>query len=187
MDTTYCQLFSVPPDNAPSPTTGRQSQSPLPGLLVSSRKITGGETHVSVSSVDFQIHQLQQVFICIVTCPGWEKFKVPMAVTIALPQDKVGAEGSKLSSSAGWNLCLLGSKVLKSTRSWRHLRGWATSLLSRCWPSQHGHIWVTSVSLDTSGTKVTPERLPLDFGTVWLHICKCYYMQVTLFTLWKWA
>lgn len=101
MDTTHCQLLSVPPDNAPSPPIGRQPQSPLPGILVSSRKITGGETHVSVSRVDFQTHQLQQVFICIVTCPGREKFKVPMAVNIALPQDEVGAEGSKLPSSAG--------------------------------------------------------------------------------------
>lgn len=56
---------------------------------------------MSVSRVDFQTHQLQQVFICIVTCPGREKFKVPMAVNIALPQDEVGAEGSKLPSSAG--------------------------------------------------------------------------------------
>lgn len=103
MDATHCQMLLVQPSpvmshHFPKEDSPKPFSSELPASL---RKIAERETHVFVSGMNFKTYQLQQGFIWSVISPGWRKFKVPIAVHVALSQDKVGTEGSKLSSSAG--------------------------------------------------------------------------------------
>lgn len=59
----------------------KRFSSELPASL---RKIAERETHVFVSGMNFKTYQLQRAFIWSVICPGWRKFKVPIAVRVAV-------------------------------------------------------------------------------------------------------
>lgn len=164
-----------PKEDSPKPFS-----SELPASL---RKIAERETHVFVSGMNFKTYQLQQGFIWSVICPGWRKFKVPIATHVALSQDKVGAEGSKLSSSAGWNLCLWESWGAQDNRKLKT-------------PQRMGHppsVKVLAIPTQSHLTHLGLKSLQRGYlwtqgNTVWLLTCKWpYYMQMILFTLWKWA
>lgn len=183
VDATHCQMLFVHPSNVPSLTKRKTAKNPSSWNFppASEKSQIGKPMCLSLGWI-LKHYQLQQGFIWSVTCPGWRNFKVPMAVRVALPQDKVGAEGSKLSNSAGWNLCLLESWCAQVNRKLKtpQRMGYQTSVKVLAFPTQSQLIQLGLRSLQRGYLWIQ--------GTVWLLTCKwAYYMQMTLFILWKWA